>query len=246
MNKYDPGQHVIDIDSIINLRDLGGMPISGGRSFPDGIIFRSGTLAEATDEAMASLKQLGIRTVIDLRSESEVRRYGNKAQNNPDFDFHNISLFLGDPDLGSDPTMNFLRTHLLGDFYVDILETLGGNIAKVLDIIAGSEGGVLYHCAHGKDRTGIISAILYLIAGADREDIIRNYEYSYEYIKWFLDPLIEKREDCLKHTLRSDRVNMEIMLRHIDDNYGGDILNYLDHIGVRTETLDLIRSKVFS
>ena len=243
MNFYDPKVSVINIDSVLNLRDLGGIPMSSGRPFPYNVFYRSGTLAEATDEDIVKLHDRGVTTVIDLRSESELRKYGNKAMNNDFFDFHSIPLFLGDPDSGVDPTMNFLRTHHLGDFYVNILEELGSQIVKALTVLADCEGIGLFHCAHGKDRTGVICAIIYLLAGVSREDIIVNYAFSYEYIKWFLDPLIENREEDLKHTLRSDRINMEIMLDHIDNAYGGDVTKYLMSAGLSQDTIDRLRNK---
>jgi len=231
MSSYDPHISLIEYDSLLNTRDMGGMPIEGGRVFPYKVFVRSGTLSEVTDDAVKYLKEYGISTVIDLRSSAELKKYGNMAMGDPEIDFHNISLFLGDPDKSKDPTMVFLRTHYLGDFYVQILEELSDYVIKVLEVLADCKGCALFHCAHGKDRTGIIAAIIYLLAGASREDIINNYAFSYENIKWFLDPLIETREECLKHTLRSDAVNMKIMLGHIDQNYNGDIREYLRRKG---------------
>jgi len=243
MNSYDPSLWTVDIDSIINLRDLSGMPIKDGRLFPSHIFLRSGTIAGATPEALEKLKEYGVTTVIDLRSVAEVKKYGNPAIADKDIAFYNVPLFLGDPDAKEDPTMLFLRDHHLGDFYVLVMEGLGSEIVRVLNILAEAEGCALFHCAHGKDRTGIISAMIYLLAGASREDIIRNYEYSYEYISWFLDPLIEKREDEYKHTLRSDRINMEIMLDHIDSKYGGSIKEYLSSNGMTSEQMERLTEK---
>ena len=243
MGNYDPRCSLIDIKGILNIRDMGGMPLEGGRLFPERVFVRSGTLSESSDDDMAKLKEYGVTTVIDLRSKSELERYGSPAQQDDGIDFHSIPLFLGNPDLEEDPTMVFLRTHLLGDFYVKILEELSGDVIKVLDVLSRCEGCALFHCAHGKDRTGIIAAIIYLLAGASRVDIITNYAFSYENIKWFLDPLIEKREDCMKHTLRSDAVNMEIMLGHLDKNYNGDIREYLRMKGAGDQMITRLMSK---
>ena len=242
MSKYDPACSIIKIDTLLNARDLGGMPTRYG-TFPYGVFVRSGTLSESSPEALKKLKEYGVSDVIDLRSRAELLKYGNPAQDDGDLIFHSIPLFLGDPDLDEDPTMTFLRTHHLGDFYVNILEELGSAIAEVMTVLAEAKGIVLFHCAHGKDRTGIISALLYLLAGAEREDIIVNYSFSYDYISWFLDPLIEAREEELKHTLRSDRINMEIMLDHLSQNYDS-VTDYLDHAGLSRETIDKIMDKI--
>lgn len=158
-------------------------------------------------------------------------------------EFHSIPLFKGDPELKDDPTMEFLRTHHLGDFYVIVAEEFGSSAVSVLRILKDCRGTALFHCAHGKDRTGVITACLYLLAGASREDIIHNYEISYGYLEDFLAPLMAKTEDDMKHTLRSDRINMEIFLKHIDDNYGGNIRNLLRSKGMTDLEIEQLTAK---
>ena len=241
-NKYDPHCSIVAIEGSLNLRDLGGMPIRNGKIFPYKRFLRSGSLTECPPDILDQLIDYGVTTVIDLRSKAEVAHYGNPAIDDERFDFYNIPLFLGDPDSETDSTMEFLKTHYLGDFYIQVLEGLGTYVVDVLNTISRAPGCALFHCAHGKDRTGIICAFIYLLAGAEREDIIRNYEYSYEYSKWFFDPLIENREPALKHTLRSDRINMEIMLDYLDRNYDGDICRYLKANGMTDEEIAILRS----
>lgn len=241
---YNPDNQRLFFDNLLNARDLGGMPLNNGHTFKSHLIMRCGSPSLASKKAIEELKSFGVKTVIDLRSEAEVEHYGNPFINEPGIDFHNVSLFLGDPDSDSDPTMVFLRTHKLGDFYVLVLEELSERIIEVLRIISSSNGISLFHCAHGKDRTGIIAALLYLIAGAEKEDIIKNYKVSYEYAKHFLDPLIAMREDEMKHTLRSDAENMEILLKHIDNKYAGDICTYLVNNGMSLEEINDLRRKI--
>lgn len=241
---YNPDNQRLFFDDLLNARDLGGMPLKDGKTFKSHLIMRCGSPSLASKKAIDELKEFGVSTVIDLRSEAEVEHYGNPFINQPGIDFHNVSLFLGDPDSDSDPTMVFLRTHKLGDFYVLVLEDLSERIVETLRIINKSNGVSLFHCAHGKDRTGIIAAILYLIAGAQRENIIQNYKVSYEYAKHFLDPLIAVREDSMKHTLRSDAENMEILLNYIDNKHNGDICTYLVNSGMSLEEIDDLRRKI--
>jgi hypothetical protein len=59
-----------------------------------------------------------------------------------------------------------------------------------------------------------------------------------------LDPLIAVRDGNLKHTLRSDRINMEIFLNHIDTVYGGDVMNYFDKIGLEDEVIVKLKKKI--
>ena len=101
----------------------------------------------------------------------------------------------------------------------------------------------MFHCAHGKDRTGVITAILYLLAGATRENIILNYKVSYDYIRPKVDPRIAKAPDVMKHALRSDAYNMETFLDHIDKAYGGDITVYLRSAGMTDEEILALKAK---
>lgn len=244
MKNYNPDDQRIFIDGLINARDLGGMPLSDGKFFVKDYIIRSGSPSIAPMSAHDELIRLGVTTVIDLRAEAELLHYGNPFKDDGVTSFHNISLFLGDPDSDEDPTMEFLRTHTLGDFYVMMCEELGERIVNVLRVIYNTNGKVLFHCAHGKDRTGVIAAILYLIAGASKENIILNYKVSFEYAKSFLEPLIEARVENMRHTLRSDAHNMETFLKHIDEAYEGNIRNYLNKYGMSDEEIDSLKARI--
>ncbi|MCQ2532201.1 MAG: tyrosine-protein phosphatase [Saccharofermentans sp.] len=243
MNNYNPDTQRLYFDNLINCRDLGQMPLSSGNLFVSHKILRSGSPSLATQKAHDLLVEYGVNCVIDLRSETEFKNYGNPFADDGVTNFYNISLFVGDPDTDEDPTMVFLRTHPLGDFYVIMLNELGKNIVEVLrKIIANKDGVTLFHCAHGKDRTGVIAAILYLIAGASREDIVLNYKVSYEYAKDFLGPLVEAREEEMKHTLKSDAINMEIFLDYVQSKYNGDITIFLKENGMTDSEINELKA----
>lgn len=241
---YSPDSQKIQFDGLLNARELGGMPLKDGRIFKNGIAIRSDSPSELTKEQAAAVRDYGVTQVIDLRSEAEVATYGNVFMNFDGVIFHNIPLFLGNPDATDDPTMNFLRTHKLGDFYVLIMKELGASVCDVLRLILNNDGITLYHCAHGKDRTGVISALLYLLAGVSKENIITNYAISYEYMRPILDPLIAKREEALKHTLRSDAENMRIFLEYIDSEYNGSVEEMLMQYGMTANEISSLKNKL--
>lgn len=246
MNTYNPDSQRLFVNDVINCRELGGMPLKNDRVFINKLFLRSGSPSYATSKGISLIKEYGVRTVIDLRAESELNRLGNPFKVDRDVTFYSKPLLIGDPDdLTKDPTMIYLRDHHLGDFYVIVLEELKSQVADIMRIFLDCEGVVLFHCAHGKDRTGVIAALLYLLAGASRENIIRNYEISYTYARDFLDELMSKREDCLKHTLRSDAINMEIMLDYIDSKYDGDISKYLLSAGLTIDEIGKLKSKLY-
>ena len=243
MSAYNPDSKLIDLP-LINCRELGGMPLRDGHVFRSGLFLRSGAPSELkTREEFEQVKAYGVKNVIDFRGVTELERCGNPFRDDADTNFYSIPLFIGDPGDVNNDTMQFLRTHHLGDYYVIIMEQLGDKVAQVLRILLNAEGLTLYHCAHGKDRTGVISAILYLIAGADREDIVTNYKVSYDYLEDFLKPLIDAAPDDMKHTLRSDEINIRIFLKYIDDKWDGKVENYLISNGMTESEIKALRDK---
>ena len=245
MRSYDPASQKIPYNGLLNTRELGGMPLKDGSVFPAGLFIRSGAPCFFTADGASHLKSIGVKTVIDFRAPVEIERDGNPYKEDPSITFYNIPLFVGDPSADSDPTMEFLRTHHLGDFYVLMLNELGDRVVKILNILrTHTEGICLFHCAHGKDRTGVIAAILYILAGASREDIVLNYKVSYDYAKHFLDPLIAKKSDDMKHVLRSDAINMEILLDYLDKEYSMNIERYLLKNGMTSEELEGLMRRI--
>lgn len=244
MRNYDPDTQRLFFDDLINCRELGGMPGSDGVIFRKGILLRSGSPSLASDKAYEELKAFGVKTVIDLRSKAEYAHYGNPFDDG-ETHFYNIPLFLGDPDAVNDPTMKFLETHTMGEFYVMMVQGLGPQIVDVLRvIIKETDGYTLFHCAHGKDRTGVICAVLYLLIGAAPDDIVLNYKVSYEYAKHFLDPLIEARVDNMKHTLRSDAGNMVTLLNYFKKEYDLNIEKYLLENGMTEDEIAELKKRI--
>ncbi|MBR1796944.1 MAG: tyrosine-protein phosphatase [Clostridiales bacterium] len=245
MSNYNPDSQRLIFDDLINCRELGGMPGADGHVFRNGILLRSGSPSLASPKACRELKEYGVRTVVDLRSKAEVLHYGNPFRDDPETRFYNIPLFVGDPDAKEDPTMTFLQTHTMGDFYVMMLQSLGHEVVKVMRVfITDTDGITLFHCAHGKDRTGVIAALLYLLIGASGEDIVNNYKVSMVYAKDFLDPLIEACIPMMRHTLRSDAQNMETMLDYMQDKYELKAERYLTEYGMTIEEIDALKARI--
>ena len=120
---------------------------------------------------------------------------------------------------------------------------MGDRLAQIMRILLNCDGLALFHCAHGKDRTGVVAALLYLICGASREDIITNYAVSYEYLKDFLAPSIAKLPDNMKHILKSDAHNMVTFLDYIDSKWNGDAAAFLISNGLTAEEIAALKDK---
>lgn len=246
MGNYNPDSQLVKELALINCRELGGMPLSNGKTFRSGIFLRSGSPEWLKPDQIEEVKAYGVKAVIDLRATDELKGSGNPFAEDPDVTFYNVPLFNGDPNGDDDKTMEFIISHTLGDYYVIIAEDMGDRLVNIMRILLSSTGLTLFHCAHGKDRTGVVAALLYLLAGASREDIINNYAISYEYLKDFLAPSIAKLPDNMKHILKSDAHNMETFLDYIDSKWNGDAAKLLIANGLTESEVAALKAKIIA
>ena len=240
---YNPDDQLIRSLKLANCRELGGMPLEDGGTFKNGVFIRSSSPEKLTPEQVQEVKDYGVKCVVDLRAEAELKDFGNPFQNDPGVDFCFVSLFPGDPNNLSDELLDFIRKRHLGDYYVRICEDLGKDVIKTMRHLLNSKGLTLFHCTHGKDRTGTITALLYLLAGASRENIILNYEASYKYLEKLLERRMAKMPDDMKHLLRSDRLNMEIFLDYVDERWNGNVADFFRYNGMSDEEISQLKAK---
>lgn len=242
----DPSSHRLLLPNLYNARDMGGMNTSSGKVTAFRRFIRSDSPADLDVASIDALIEYSVRTVIDLRSEQEILRTGNPFMARQDVEFFNYPLIALDPENLRDPTMDFIVTNKLGDLYVMMLEFSRKSIQSVLrTILNAKEGVILFHCMHGKDRTGLIAALLYLLAGVSRENIIENYASSFNNIRPLVDPLFENSSSETHHIYRSDAENMQILLDHIDKKYMGKAEPYLREIGFSDEEIEALRARMF-
>jgi protein-tyrosine phosphatase len=176
----------IALDSVINFRDLGGYRTHSGKTVVWRRLFRSGELNRMTGTDFAAFKQqLGVVSVIDLRSRLEVDKQGTSLLTGSGIKYYNISFIPDGGDKGANEVRykNFTN---MGEFYLDLMQNkeLGGRIVEALEIIALAENHPLvFHCAVGKDRTGILAAVLLNILGVPDDDVIEDYALSAQPMK---------------------------------------------------------------
>jgi protein-tyrosine phosphatase len=159
----------------VNLRDLAGIRVEGGLIRP-GFAMRADDLSYVTDEDAAALVAAGLSTVLDLRSNVETRITGRGPLADHAVTYHHVSLIT---DLRGAMTRDDL---VAGDYrdvyvpmYVSLFERSAPLLVNALAIIATAPGAVAFHCAAGKDRTGVLAAALLLALGADDEAIVTDY-----------------------------------------------------------------------
>ncbi len=140
--------------------------------------------------------------------------------------------------------------HPLLAMYLTAVETRGEAIRYILERMATSrDGTILFNCTAGKDRTGIIAALLLGLAGVSHTEIIADYALSSDFIPdlvaEFLTSARANGGDVTAYAtfLESPASAMAGMLAHVDENYGS-IMGYLDHIGVSTDALSWLQIRM--
>ena len=183
-----------------------------------------------------------MRTVIDLREEGEVVRWPSRLSGLAGVTIHQVPLLA---ELAPAMAGRVLPNDL-GEIYVLCLRHGGGAFQRIFEILgAAGRGVVLFHCAVGKDRTGVVAALLLSLLGVPRRVILEDYLASERNLRPLLLELARQyAEDPATGThpdlLRCLPTNMERMLDVLQQEYGGAAA-YLRGAGVPEATLLAIR-----
>lgn len=220
---------------VTNMRDLGGYPISLNKSTKWKVFLRSDSLNSLTKNEIIFLKKYGLKHVIDMRSSMELEKYPNPFTDDSIVTFHRCSL----------NTTNFSNISpdtKLSEIYKIILNDKNF-INRVFNILGNEKGLTIFHCSAGKDRTGVVSALLLLLAGVYRQDIINDYQQSYTNI--LNSSTIKKMElkESYINLLKSEAKTIEIVLDLIDNKYG-KIEEYLYSCNVDNNLQEKILKKL--
>ena len=127
---YNPDSQLIKELALINCRELGGMPLAGGKTFREGLFIRCGSPEWLKGSEIQAVKDYGVKNVLDFRAPEELKAGINPFAQDPDVNFYNIPLFNGNPNDTKDASMEYIRTHTLGDYYVIIAEEMGDRLPR--------------------------------------------------------------------------------------------------------------------
>lgn len=234
-------------ESCWNVRDLGGYPTAAGKKTPWRTIVRAGTLSKLTEVGRDALVSYGIRTVIDLRDPREL-----EANLDP---FHERGPWAGwlryvNAPFISDAEFEALRgpEKLVSQGYVVALDHYRQNIVRAISAVAAAApGGVVIHCHAGKERTGVIAALLLAIAGVPDEVIADDYVISDRYLAALYER-VAAREENLDERARilrncwSQPAHMLVALEHLRSL--GGVEAYLAGAGMTAEEIATLQERL--
>lgn len=222
----------LPISGALNIRDIGGYPAKGGKVTAFKRFLRADAPVKLPDEDVDFLVKYGVKQVIDLRTSIEIALKANSFANVKGVEYLNVSVLdvfaIAVGNVKSEK--NGINT--VDELYKNLLDRASASLASALRAMSKLDNGItLYHCTAGKDRTGVLTALLLSVAGVSDEDIIADYQISNTYLFPKYSKKNYKLSDKRLKFMSSKAEHMREMLSYLMDNYGG-AEKYLSSIGI--------------
>ncbi|MDV6014704.1 tyrosine-protein phosphatase [Haloechinothrix sp. LS1_15] len=246
-------------EGFFNTRDLGGLPVRGGGTTRFGAFVRAADLRFVTRSGWQQAYEAGIRTVMDLRNEDEIRPRPRPATGEagsgqfaagevtapipPGIDHTEVPLD-GIEDVAFWRDINQAGLNGTPLYYPAFLERQASRCAAVISTLAGAPpDGVLFHCAAGRDRTGLVALLLLAFAGAEPEAIATDYEMSRAAMPALFHALGRQDEGPKADAILA-RYGTTARAAVLDVLADFDAERYLHSAGVPAADLDAVRARL--
>jgi protein-tyrosine phosphatase len=218
------------LPSRFNLRDLGGTQAGDGRIVAPGRLFRGASMHQLEADHLDAMAPLRIRTAIDLRSSEEV---GHGTFAGSAVPVRHLPIFEVGPTF-SEPIEDVAQT--LADAYLWMLSEGAGSIRTAIEVLGEPRDlPAVVYCAAGKDRTGVVIAIVLRLLGAEREVVAADYALSDEPAAalraWHLDNGASPDQLAAAGVFRAPTAAMDLFLDSVNAEFGS-LDGYLEGIGV--------------
>jgi protein-tyrosine phosphatase len=243
-------ERLLAFPALLNARDLGGYPTEDGGQTRWRSLLRSDDLAQLTPEGVQALADYGVRTVLDLRWSEEIALNPSPIANaslivtrstgTPQIRYIHVSLLAGTPAEWRELSRGCAKEM----WKCVVLERVPSELADVLKAIASAPSGpLLFHCVAGKDRTGIIAALMLTLAEVKAEAIAFDYAKSTQmlgdaYLKRYKDA---DPQDVLEN-VRCPEEGVHNMLAYLESK--GGIREYFKKIGLNEMEIARLRARL--
>ncbi|MDR1344011.1 MAG: tyrosine-protein phosphatase [Tannerellaceae bacterium] len=215
------------MDSVQNFRDMGGYISARGKSIRWGKVFRSGAISRISDKDRSRLDRLKIKTIIDLRSKQEVRDMPvdyPKAEviNIPIIsDANNIFSLIMEGKVRKGDGLLFMQ-----DLYLQYITANEPAFAEALNLFLDEDNyPILFNCSMGKDRSGILAALLLAALDMPEEIIFSDYMATNDCLDIrryanFVKGMDADAQEALTVVLSADETFLDVVFRKIKKEYG--------------------------
>jgi protein-tyrosine phosphatase len=238
---------LLEWEGCVNARDLGGYATEDGRETRWGTVVRSDCPAALTEAGRAALAGYGVRAIVDLRLPAELADDPNPFAEPGDHGIAYTNISFIDPAAVPPDAVS-----TLAEDYLQMLDRYRQGVAEALAAIARApdDGAVLVHCAAGKDRTGLISALLLGLVDVPAETIAADYAMTAELLRprerqWLegLDPEERAQREAMLARYAPTAEVMLAVLEGLGERHGG-VEPYLRSTGLGQDDLDRLRERL--
>ncbi|MER5608379.1 tyrosine-protein phosphatase [Micromonospora tulbaghiae] len=236
-----------DFATLCNFRDLGGWRTDDGRTVARGRLYRSDSLAKLAGDDLERFAALGVRTVIDLRYPWEIADRG-RAPESLGVTWYNLSIehrpyVQADIDPDVDPW------RYLADRYAEVAEDGVAELRRAIEVIADGEHPLVFHCASGKDRTGLLAALVLSLLGVDDDQIAEDFALTEHATDRLVAEWRERNGGATPGWPAYGRAPAEIIRLVLADLRAahGSVHGYVTgRLGVDARTIDALRARLLT
>jgi protein-tyrosine phosphatase len=240
---------LVQFEGAHNVRDLGGYPTVDGGTTRWGVLYRAGLLSEMTAADLDAFDALCVRTVFDLRRDDERAVAPDPMPNVHVCLMSHVLANTAMPDRSSlvddADGREFMRR-----LYSGLLAHCGPEIGRLIrGLVEPGALPALFHCTAGKDRTGIVAALILLAVGVDRETVLDDFELTNSYITRDTHAAMYQRmldhgmsPEAAAGMFAADRASMAATLDELDTTYAGAETYLSTSAGLTSDDLDRLRA----
>ena len=248
--------------ALFNFRDLGGYPTITGARTLRGRVFRSDGIHRCGDDDLERLTQLGLTRVIDLRTDRERTNDGCFDPEHPSIDYHHVPVL---DEAAGVAGLEARRAEIakaeaegippLLATYRRVLATRGERLVEAIELIASAPGPVAFHCTAGKDRTGLVAALVLSSVGVPDDVVVEDYARSRaamtRLVEWYR---ANRAGDTTGANLTSRRSRsllgaepewMRTVLDELREQHGS-VPRYLQSVGATRSLLDRLAERLIA